>query len=91
MDPNSPLARSTLNVSTAIWVIHQWFAKGHGYYWNRYPEEVIADLRKEGCDITYMRAVKILRSAETSKCPGGANAGMSWIKDEWKKYVLQPD
>jgi len=91
MDPNSKLAQSVLHTSSAILAIHRWFAKGHSYYWAAEPETVIAELRAQGPTVTYMKAVEILSKAETSKLPGGANAGMSWIKQEWKQYVFWPE
>jgi hypothetical protein len=86
--------RQEIYVFDAIRVIHEWVAKGRPYFWAASPEWVIGTLKAHAKNtnnkmIDYHEAVKILQRAETTKMPGHANAGMEWIKTEWRKFKCQ--
>lgn len=69
-------------------IFDEWFTKRHSYYWGEEPDRVRARLvaNNDGSDmIAYNIAADILRDAETTKMHGRANAGMTWMKEQWLK------
>lgn len=78
---------SLLAADDAIQIIDEWLSRGRSYYWSKTPSEVKAQLalsEKDGW-IDYHLAVRILKSAETSKMHGYANRGVEYIRSEWSK------
>jgi len=87
-----PLQR--IYVYDATRIIQEWVDKGKTFSWKLPPEYVIGQLlwlakTNNSAMIDYHEAVKILQKAETTKMIGDANAGMEWIKIEWRKFKCQ--
>jgi hypothetical protein len=83
-------------LEAALQVITNWWDKDPTFHWNQTPAWVIIKMieavEDEGSDeallIPYVKAVSILKQAETRHPTGPANNGMRYIQDEWKKLYL---
>lgn len=80
--------RDRIALADAIRVFDEWLSRGRFYLWSQTPEEVRQNLIREADEngvLDYHRAVAILYAAQTSKLRGDANAGIQYIRQEWKK------
>jgi hypothetical protein len=92
MDPKSKLYHLELPVTEVLGTMLEWFMKDKRYYWGKTPDEIMTTIHNwPWTNIKYRYAVEILNTARTNKLPGGANAGMSWMKQEWKRKAKEYD
>lgn len=81
-----------IRIADVLKVYDEWFSRGHLYYWSQTPEQVRENLIQEANEdgiLNYQRAVKILYAAQSEKLIGTANAGIQYMRQEWKKLKFR--
>jgi hypothetical protein len=95
-EKKKPQKPKIIPLEAAIQVITNWWDKAPTFHWEQTPAWVIIKMLDavedegsgEALVIPYVKAVSILKQAETTKMDGPANKGMRYIQDEWKKLYL---
>lgn len=85
-------SQDMIHLSDVLNVFDEWIARGKMYYWSQDPADIrqglINDANEDGI-LSYQRAVQILYAAKTDKLIGTADAGIQYIRQEWKKLKFR--